>query len=81
MEQIKTSTIREIPVGTYPGITGGYVSEFKINNVAYRAEFANAVKGSGYSDAISVDYAGEICSSILGCAINLKRMKIIWEDI
>jgi len=76
----KVDTRREVPVGTYPAITGGCMSEFKVGTVMYLAVFTNGVRGFGYSDAITVSQDGEIYSSVLAAfAVGLKRA--IWRDV
>lgn len=76
----KVDTRREVPVGTYPAITGGFVSEFKVGAVVYRAEFSKGVRGFGYSDAITVSPDGKIYSKFFSeWAIGLKRA--IWTDV
>lgn len=82
MEQVKVNVTSKIPAGTYSAVTGGYVSEFKVKDKEYRAEFSNGVKGFGYSDSIAIDWEGKIYSSVLGQhAVALKLKEVTWKEL
>lgn len=58
-------TLSSIPPGSYPAITGGYVTQFNVKGVVYHAESKNGVRGFNIADTVTVGEDGSLTSRLL----------------